>query len=287
MMSAFDLEKLQTLLRDFYNITHIRITIFDDQYQEILSYPREVAPVCQYIRQSREAAGACHQCDLDACKRAARRKETWVYQCHAGLTEAVAPVFLGNLPVAYLLFGHLFSYRSTYEGWTAVSTACRKYGLDESKLQRYVMALPITSRETILSASHILQAVASYLCMDRLITLRQQNLPARIDEYLSQHFTEDIDAATLCDTFGIGKTTLYEIAGQNYGKGIAEQIRSMRIDYAKKCLEENPELGIAEIAERSGFKDYNYFITVFRQYTGTTPRKYRQAQQNKREFSVL
>lgn len=275
MMSSFDLEKLGTLLKDFYQVTRIRITVFDDQYHEIISYPEEIAPICQYIRSSEAARSACHLCDLSACKIAAQRRATYVYQCHAGLTEAAAPVFLGNIPVAYLLFGHLFSYRNHYEGWKTIQSAGKRYHLDEAALRQYVIHLAITPRDTILSASHILQAVASYLCMDRMITLRQQDLPEQIDHYISQHYTENIDVSSICSHFQIGKTYLYEIAAQNYGKGIAEHIRFLRIEYAKKCLEENPDLSISEVAERSGFQDYNYFITVFKKYTGTSPRRYR------------
>lgn len=275
MISTFDFVKLETLLRDFYALTRMRITVFDAQYHEILSYPEEIAPICRFIRSSSAADRACHQCDLTACKTAARTKKTYVYQCHAGLTEAVSPVFLGNIPVAYLLFGHLLSDRTHEEGWSAIQNACRPYHLDESAFHRLLIELPLTSEEKILSASHILQAVASYLCIDRMIMLREQDLPARIDDYIQHNYTKDIDTASLCRTFHIGKTTLYEIARQNYGMGIAEHIRSLRIEYAKRCLEEKPEMTIGEIAEQAGFSDYNYFITVFRKYVHKTPRQYR------------
>lgn len=275
MISTFDMEKLKSLLKDFHDLTHIRITIFDDQYREIVSYPEAIAPVCAFIREDPRAEQACHLCDRKACETAALRHNTYVYQCHAGLTEAVAPVYAGHIIVAYLLFGHLFSYPNQWTGWEAVRKACSAYALDEKQLQDYVRKLPLTSRDHILSASHILQAVAFYLCMDRLITLHEQELLVQVDDYISRHFTEEIDAAFLCDHFQIGKTRLYALARQNYGKGIAEHIRSLRIEYAKKLLTENTSTPINEIAEKCGYQDYNYFITVFRRETGLPPRQYR------------
>ena len=100
-------------------------------------------------------------------------------------------------------------------------------------------------------------------------------LLVQVDDYISHHFTEDIDVAFLCEKFQIGKTRLYEFARQNYGKGIAEHIRSLRIDYAKKLLKEDRSLKVSEVGERAGFPDYNYFITVFKRETGLPPRKYR------------
>lgn len=126
----------------------------------------------------------------------------------------------------------------------------------------------------ISSASHIMQAVASYLCMERMVSLRQQELPVQIDEYIQAHFTEKLDAAQLARQFGIGKTQLYEIAEQNYGVGIAAHIRNLRIEKARQLLSEQPGLSLAEIASACGFNDYNYFITVFKRVTGESPKAY-------------
>lgn len=278
MICSFDMEKLGALLKDFHNITNMRVTIFSSQYDEIISWPKEVAPICRYIRNDPTAKAACHACDISACNTAAKRRKTYVYQCHAGLTETVAPVYMGNIVVAYILFGHLFNYPSQQTGWDTLKTACSKYNLDETILQNYVKELPLIEKDYILSASHILQSVAYYLCMDRMITLRQQSLIINIDEYISEHFTEDINIPFLCEHFNIGKTSLCEISRQSYGCGIAEHIRKLRIDYAKKLLTDHQELNIGEIAEQSGFCDYNYFITVFKKLTGTSPGNFRKNQ---------
>ena len=275
MLSTFDYDKLGALLRDFHHITGMRITIFDDSFREIISYPEEIAPICRYIRTDQRAAAACRECDVNACRTASRRRAPYIYQCHAGLTEAAAPVMLGGIVIAYLLFGHLFSYPTKEEGREAVLQACIPYALDTKKLAQMTDALPLTDRDYILSASHILQAVSSYLGMERMVTLRQQEVMVQIDEYISAHFTEELDAQELCDRFGVGRTSLYRFARENYGCGIAEHIRSLRIDHAKELLRDSPELSIAEIADRCGFSDYNYFITVFKRETGMSPLRFR------------
>ncbi len=275
MFSSFDFVKLNAILRDFYNLTGIRITVFDDACREITSYPAQVAPVCRYIRGSAAAASACHACDREACGRALALRAPYVYRCHAGLTEAVTPVFRGDLVVAYVAFGHLFCYPSRAEGRAAILLSCRAYGLDEAALAALVDALPDTEETYILSAAHVLEALANYLCMDRMIMLRQQALQVQIDEYISGHFTEDINADSLCRRFNIGRTALYEFARQNYGMGIARHVRQLRIEHAKQLLAARPELNISEIADACGFSDYNYFITVFSRTVGMSPRKYR------------
>ncbi len=275
MLSVFNLEKLQTLLKDFYRLTGMRITIFNDSFEELTSYPESIAPVCRFIRRNPEAKAACHDCDRKACRTALQRRKSYIYRCHAGLTEAVAPVFIGNLPAAYLLFGHLFSYPSQYIGWVTIRTCCKKYGLDEEKLKTLVISLPMTEKEKILAAADILQAVASYLCYDQMISLRRKTMTVRIDEYIEKNMRSRLDTAVLCEEFQIGKTTLCKIARDNYGEGIAEHIRNLRIRHAEQLLTDSRELSVAEIAEKCGFSDYNYFITVFRKSTGMPPGEYR------------
>ena len=275
MLSSFDLVKLNALLEDFYNLTRIRITIFDDHYREITSFPRQIAPICQFIRSNSSAKAACVACDREACLRATELQMPYIYRCHAGLTEAVAPVFMGNIVIAYLWFGHLFCYSSRDAGRQEIMNNCRQYNLDPQKLDDLIAKLPDISEDYILSAAHILEAVASYLCLDKMITLKQQGLQAQIDKYITEHFTEDISVDTICKQFNIGRTALYEFSKQNYGIGIAKHIRNLRIEYAKQLLAEKNELNISQIADACGFSDYNYFITVFSRATGLSPRRYR------------
>ena len=274
MISSFDLTKLKLLLKDFHDMTKIRITVFDDSFHELAACPEQLAPFCRIIRSDADAAAQCHHCDAKACEIAANRRTLYTYRCHAGLTESITPIIIGNIIIGYLLFGHVFSYASYEEGWEQIQKLCKGYSIDKKELETACRKQPIITEDYISSASHIMQAVASYLCMERMVSLRRQELPVQIDEYIQAHFTENIDAMQLAKHFGIGKTQLYEIANQNYGMGIAAHIRNLRIEKAQELLCEQPELSLAEIAAQCGFDDYNYFITVFKRITGVPPRAY-------------
>lgn len=256
MISTFNLSKLNSLLQDFHKITSLRITVFDDSFHELTAYPEQIAPCCRIIRTDPAAAAQCAR-------------------CHAGLTESIAPLTLGNIVIGYLFFGHVFSYPSYEEGWKSIREKCTPYRIDKNALEEACLASPLISEDYIVSVSHIMQAVASYLCLERMSIVQRKELPVQIDEYISAHFTEEISASDLCRRFQIGKTYLYEISDQNYGCGIAEHIRNLRIEKAKALLAEHPEWKISETASACGFSDYNYFITVFKRITGMSPGKYR------------
>lgn len=274
MISSFNIEKLTAMLRDFYTVTRIRITVFDENFHEVAAFPKEIAPFCQLIRTDLKACAMCTRCDREACRTAAKRHGIYIYQCHAGLKEAIMPIYLGNLVIGYLFFGHVFAYGSYEEGWKVIEEKCANYQIRIPDLKAASLKQPLMTEAYILSAANLMQTIAAYLCMERLATLRQENLPVQIDNYIQEHLTEDIDVMDICARFQIGKTKLYEIAKESYGIGIAEFIRRQRIEKAKSLLLNAPELTISDVASHCGFKDYNYFFTVFRKLTGKSPKDF-------------
>ena len=275
MISVFDLDKLRGLLKDFYQISKIRITVFDEGLKELCSYPESIAEFCKIIRSCETGKYACAQCDKAACDRAAKERKTQIYRCHAGLTEAVTPLIVHDVLVGYLLFGHVFSYPDYESGWAEIQRCCHSLPLDMKELKAACMERPRIEYEYVLSATQILLAVASYLVMERMATLQTDGLAVQIDEYLSLHFTERLKAPDLCQHFRIGKTQLYKLSQQLYGCGISEHIRDLRVKMAKELLTEQPELSLADIATQCGYHDYNYFINVFTKVAGISPGAFR------------
>lgn len=148
------------------------------------------------------------------------RKTPYIYQCHAGLTEAITPLYFGNIVIGYLLFGHIISYESGEEAWKEIYGHCKRYDIDKDKLYQCCLEQRTIEEDYIDSSASILQAVASYLCLERMVILKRKGLAVQVDEYISRHYLEDLDVETLCQHFNIGKTTLYKLAKENYGIGI-------------------------------------------------------------------
>ena len=275
MISVFDLEKLQKLLKDFFAITGIRITVFDESMHELIAYPQQVAPYCALIRESRAGLNACMNCDRQACQAAAEKKKTHVYRCHAGLAEAVTPLYGNNMLIGFLLFGHVFPYASHEEGWQEISRRCAALPVDKEKLREAIWQAEPVREEYVRSAAHILHAVASYLILERMATLREDLLEVRLDNFIVSHYTEALDAAHLSQALGIGKTQLYALTKKLYHQGMAARIRELRMEKARSLLREQRDLPLAEVAWQCGYMDYNYFFTVFKREVGCTPKEWR------------
>lgn len=275
MISVFDLEKLLEVLKDFHRITSIRIAVFDEQFRELIAYPEERPAFCRMIRSCEAGRRACAQCDQNAGRIASKQKSAYVYRCHAGLTEAIMPLCVGEVLAGYLLFGHIFSYGSYHAGWQVIRQFCREYPVDMKQLQAACQSMPQISGEYIKSAARILHATASYLALERMAVLRQDSAAARLDDYLNAHFTEPLDSGRLCRELDLGRTHLYKLSRQMYGVGPAEHIRDLRIARAKELLVQRQEMSVAEVGRLCGFTDGNYFVAVFTKAAGVSPGKYR------------
>lgn len=275
MVSVFNLKELEHLLEDFYRITQIRITVFDDRFQEIVSYPDSRPGFCRMIRSCEEGRSACAKCDADACAYAAKQNKTHIYRCHAGLTEAIMPLHVGKVLVGYLLFGHVFAYDSPEKGWEIIKKCCSPYPVDPQDLEASLADMPLISHDYIRSAARVLHMTASYLVMERMATLQEDTTAAKLDLYLSKHYTDPITAESLCDVLNIGRSKLFKLSQELYGCGIQQQIRKLRMEKARELLLDRPELSINDIASECGYGDYNYFISVFSRSVGRPPNLYR------------
>jgi AraC-like DNA-binding protein len=271
MISAFDLEQLLSVLKDFYRITRIRIAVFDEQFRELIAYPEHRPAFCRLIRSCEAGRRACAQCDQNAGRIASKQRSAYVYRCHAGLTEAIMPLYVGDVLAGYLLFGHIFSYGSYDAGWQVISSFCKDYPVDAAGLEAACRTMPRRDADYIKSAARILHATASYLALERVAVLRQDSAAARLDEYLDRHFTEALDTKCICQALQLGRTRLFQLCRQMYGVGPAEHIRALRIAQAKELLVQRQDMSVSEVGQTCGYSDASYFIAVFAKEVGAPP----------------
>lgn len=279
MVSTFNIVTLKELLKNFYTITHIQITVFDENFQEIVAYPEKLPPFCSTIRTSQIGRENCLRCDNAACLHAKKTRKVYTYRCHAGLTESIAPIILGNIVIGFLIFGHIAPCADMEKGWQIIKECCKDYDIDMDMLESAYADRRYFPDEYIKSASEIMNAVASYLCISHMAKLKLDSLPIQIDRYIQAHLKEELNNDILCEQFEISRTKLYQISEKNFGMGIADYIRKTRIQHAAQLLD-TTSLPISQVACAVGISDYNYFTKVFKKQMGFTPRDYQKQLDN-------
>lgn len=89
-----------------------------------------------------------------------------------------------------------------------------------------------------------------------------------------------LDVAFLCREVGMSRATLYNKVKALTDVGVNDYINKLRLEKAISLIT-TTELNFTEIAERIGFSTSRYFSTMFKQYTGETPTKYKEKNRRK------
>lgn len=99
--------------------------------------------------------------------------------------------------------------------------------------------------------------------------------------YIYENYSTDMTLNDMADAIGISAKYCSNLFKKLSNDTFKNFLNSYRIDQAKKLLEENPDIKIAELSKQVGFNSSNTFIRVFGKYTGMTPGAYSAAVHNK------
>lgn len=95
-------------------------------------------------------------------------------------------------------------------------------------------------------------------------------------EYINNHYTDpNLNVNKVSVSMGVTSIYLAYVVKQNSGVKLSEYIGKLRIEHAKKLLQQSPELKVEDVAKQSGFWQNRSFYNTFKKLTGLTPTQYR------------
>lgn len=278
MISSFDKDALFNLIKDLYTVIGIRISIFDDEFNVVTEYPTVAPEICSLIRTTKEGRDACRKCDKDACERAKKMRAPHVYQCHAGINEAITPIQLNDGILGYAIFAHMLPDESSEIASTEIINRCLKYGLSESDLKSAVKYLKTYSIEKIMASIRLLDAISAYLQIKKLADWKNEELAEQIQTHIDKNLDSPLCSDMICKTFYVSRTKLYQLSMKAFGMGIGQYITKRRIEKAKELLTSGL-CSVSQTAKMTGFDDYNYFCKLFKKQTGKSPSSFKPKEQ--------
>jgi len=96
----------------------------------------------------------------------------------------------------------------------------------------------------------------------------------RAMKYIADHSREDLRATEVAAWLNITPSHFSLIFNQSTNKNFKEYMNEVRIEQAKTLLASTHDK-VFEIADQVGYKEYKYFVSVFKTVTGMTPKEYR------------
>jgi two-component system, response regulator YesN len=120
---------------------------------------------------------------------------------------------------------------------------------------------------------------------EMITTLRKQSADGeahKIKQFVDSHYRENISLKSIAAKFFMNPVYLGQLFKKTYGIYFKDYLLQVRINEAKKLLRQS-ELKIYEIAERVGFNNTDYFVTMFGKFEKITPSEYRNKLLEKRK----
>ncbi len=260
------------VLKEFYRISGFRVSIHDLEYNEIYAYPQRLSPFCSRLQQISDLKQKCMEMDKAAFEKVRQTEKTFVYQCHCGLYEAVAPIYHFGVLSGYLMMGQVRNQSSCSRDHIIKNLA---HSIDNpGEAKKYVDTIKSIDEELIYSYVTIMQLVAEHITRTNKINHCGNHLAAMIKQYINRNYNKAISLSMLAQKFNCCNSTLMGCFKSEYHMTIIEYLHQVRMNHAEQMLVYSQK-SVKEISAECGFSGQNYFTRLFTKRYGISPVQYR------------
>ncbi len=271
---SFERKQISEMLQDFHLLTGIPVAFVMHDQRYAIFVSNYTNPFCLRLRADPNADLACQNCDREAFNMARATGTLYLYRCHAGLTEAIAPIFAGQRLLGFLMMGKTTSTMPSSESWQDIWHLCNKYHVNMQKLKEDYFSLVPFPAQNMKASARLLTRLACAILTSGWVKSHEMPILEKLNAQIQLNLSEPLCTSFLSSLLGISASHLQHVVKEQTGKTVTEHVRSLRLQQACHMLQET-NLPIQEIASRFGFDDARYFTRLFRQFTGMSPSQYR------------
>lgn len=228
----YNFTKIQSLLKDFYNLTGIKTCIYDNEENEICYYPEKFTPYCSMLRKNPQMDERCKNCDKKAFAICKKTRSQYVYTCHAGLIECVSPILYDNKIIGFVVLGQIKPQND--------SRIATDLEYTSEKLDAMYQNLPNISMEKINSAIKIIDACAGYEYLKNLLHSVENKIDVLLDRYISENLTADLSVQALCSVFHLSHSEIYSILRTTFTPPLPITLKLAVLHMRALCLKPPP-----------------------------------------------
>lgn len=152
------------------------------------------------------------------------------------------------------------------------------YFSDETygKMRRHVFNFLENEQDLLCSGKKITEELIYWIGFLQTIPSEIENTIEELYAFINQHYMENLNLAELADKYHFNHSYLTKIFKKQKGISPLKLINTLRIEDAKRRLLDS-ELSIREISEMLSFSNQHYFSRMFKEFTGQTPKEYRES----------
>jgi AraC-like DNA-binding protein len=299
----------------FYENTGLSISFrFRDSRKTVDFYPAwERNEFCKLIQSSSLGRKRCRMSDREGSRHLENGTFN-IYQCHAGLTDAVVPLWRQHLKIGAVYTGQVLTRPPDDTLFEEVRRKLDDLDLDYAALREAFFQVKYIQPETLRQNLRFLSLISNYVAAaEHEISLRRENeelerklrtltlavlaqersgIPNPGDEPMKH--TIDKAISFIRENYG-SRLTLNDVAGavhlspsyfsrlfaKQTGRTFSAFLTGVRIEAAKNLLTGTLK-PVKAVSRETGFRDYNYFNRTFKGTVGVPPARYRKINRQSR-----
>ncbi len=226
---------------------------------------------CRIIQTKIFGPERCSMTDIAGRNESARKKGMVCYRCHAGIQEAVTPIYVENQLAGFAMIGQ---FRTSRKINARVKKACPNPAVYE-KLEAAFNKLPYYPPGKLRDVLGMFSMLVDYIVSKELVAVHGDRIISRINIFLDANQHRGITLAEVAKHAGKSCSTISHLFRQKLNKSFKHHMLERKLEKAEEYFHQNPEMSIEEVAEKVGFQDQFYFSRLYRKYRGISPSEYR------------
>ena len=262
-------QEITAVLKELYKISGFRVSLHGADYSEIAAYPESKHDFCRALQRSRAEHEKCIECDKLACKSALAIKDTYIYKCRFGMTEAISPLYNFGVLTGFLIMGQVHEDKNSY--LPIVRQTAERLG-DPSLIPCFEQ-VPLIRGDMVKTYTKVLTICAQYLTMSNAISTERPTVSQLVKKYVYDNYQNKFSIKDICQHIGCSKSTLMTSFKNETGTTVNDYITAYRLNEAVRMMGIG-NMNIGEIAIKAGFSDQSYFSKVFSAKYHVSPREY-------------
>ena len=269
-------QEIISVLYELYKITGFRTSLHDVNFVEIAAYPPDKLPLCARIHKVTGELDMCTASDKEAFRKVEESRETVIYKCRYGLTEAVSPLYNFGILTGYLMMGQICDEKTER---TSLRHALQNLGIPSDEINSLLHGTKTVPEDMIRSYVKIMTVCAQYLTLSNAMPGAKPTVAEAAKKYIHDNLDKKITINEICECVGCSKTTLIAAFKKEFGITVNAAITKEKMQEAEKLLTAG-KLSINEVALATGFYDQSYFSKVFSAEYGIPPSEYKKDLRN-------
>jgi AraC-like DNA-binding protein len=266
-------DQVQQIFDLFSSIFNIRILFYSAAGDIVkVGLNRPNSDYCSLIQEKLYGLDSC--LELDQAKRAEafEKKGMICFTCHAGLTEALTPLFVEEKLLGFMGFGQIRT--SNHVPGRVMKDWENKF--TPPALENAYKNLPLLEIEKINEILSLFSILIEYIMKNNLISLKGDLLLNQIITFLEDNLHRSISLKDVSNHIDRSESTVSHLLKKKLNQSFKQTVIQIKLEKADEYLQLVPKMKIKDIAAKIGYDDALYFSRLYKKNKQYTPREFQQ-----------